>query len=184
MTPLSVARRYAHALYLEAEQEGHTAEVDEDVALVKESLANSRDLVNVFASPVISRQKKEVIIEQLFEKRLRPLTYSFLTLLLKKNREDSFPAALQAYTDLRDTQGNVEAAVVRSAFSLSDREKENVTSALEGMTGKRIRLQTEVDPALIGGIVVRLGDTVYDGSVRNQLALLRERMERNTVTPA
>lgn len=181
MTPLSVARRYAQALYQEAEQEGQIAQVDEDILLVRESLEQSRDLVNVFASPVISREKKEAIIKALFEKRIRPLTFRFLMLLLEKNREDSFSAVVLAYTDLRDKHLNIEGAVARSAFSLSDGEKKSVEKALADMTGKRIRLRTEIDPSLIGGIVIQVGDTVYDGSVRNQLALLRERMERNTV---
>jgi F-type H+-transporting ATPase subunit delta len=184
MTPLTVARRYAHALYQEAERDGRTAQVDEDVAFLQDSFESSRQLVTFFESPIFSREKKEAVIRELFEERVQPLTFRFLMLLLEKSREDIFPATVRAYRELRDEQLNIAEATVRAAQPLSAEEEAKLVRSLEHMTGKRIRIRTEQDASLIGGVVIRVGDTVYDGSVRHQLDTLRERMERTALMPA
>lgn len=183
MTPLTVARRYAQALYQEAEREGTTARVDEDIEFLQESFEGSRQLVSFFESPIISREKKESVIRQLFEERVHPLTFRFLLLLLENGREEAFPATVRAYRALRDEHLNVMEATVRAAQPLSKDEETKLVRSLESMTGKRIRIRTEQDASLIGGAVIRVGDTVYDGSVRHQLETLRERMERTAQIP-
>ncbi len=184
MTPLTVARRYAQALYQEAEREGKTTQVDEDVALLLETFEGSRQLVSLFESPIVSRERKEAVIRKLFEARVQPLTFRFLLLLLEKNREDAFPAAVRAYRALRDEHLNIAEATVRAALPLSKDEEAKLVRSLEQMTGKRIRIRIEQDESLIGGAVIRVGDTVYDGSVRHQLETLRERMERTVMVPS
>jgi F-type H+-transporting ATPase subunit delta len=78
---------------------------------------------------------------------------------------------------LRDEQLGVVEARARVAYPLAEAEKAGLVEALKKMSGKDIRLHVDVEPGLVGGLVVRIGDTVYDGSVRHQLASLRERLE-------
>ncbi len=177
MNDLTVARRYARALYEEAEEAGAVRETDADIDLIRAGLKGSRDLVRVFESPIIAREKKTAILNRLFGERVQPLVLRFLLLLVEKSREDIFPAVVQAYGELRDAQQGIIEAFARSAFELSPDERQAITRALEQRTGKRIRLSVERDPDLIGGLVIRVGDRVYDGSVRNQLADLREQLE-------
>lgn len=176
MADITVARRYAQALYEEAEATGQTAAVDEDVDLIRESLDGSRDLVLFFESPVIARAKKEAVVKELFAPRVRPLTLQFLQLLIEKGREDLFPNVVRAYHHLRDRQRGIVAAQARVAYPIGETERAHLVSAIERMTGQRVRLTVKHDPALIGGVVIRVGDTVYDGSVRHQLASLREQL--------
>ena len=173
----TIARRYAQALYEEAEQNRQVEQVDEDMALIRDTMAASRELVLLFESPVVSRQKKERVIRQLFEQRLQPLTQRFLFLLIEKQRENFFPGIVHAYRALRDRQLGVVEARARAAQPIGPAEMEKLAGALERMTGQRVRLQVELDPALLGGLVVRVGDTVYDGSVRHQLESLRDQLE-------
>ena len=177
MTNQIVARRYAQALYEEAARDQRVERIDEDMALIRESLEGSRDLVLFFESPVISRQKKQDVVQALFESRVQPMTMHFLHLLIEKKREDLFPDVVHAYRALRDEQIGVVVAHARTAFPLSSEEQTRLEQALERKAGSRIRLTVEQDASLVGGLVVRIGDTVYDGSVRHQLATLRERME-------
>ncbi len=179
---IAIARRYAQALQEEAEQNHQIEPVDADMELIRATMEGSRDLVLLFESPVISREKKERVLRQLFEPRLQPLTLRFLLLLVEKQRENLFPAVVQAYRDLRDRQMGLVEARARTAMPLGPAEAQKLTRALEQMTGQRVRLQVEEDPSILGGLVVRLGDTVYDGSVRHQLENLREQMEHGAGT--
>ncbi len=177
MTNQTVARRYAQALYEEAAREQRVERIDEDIALVREALEVSRELVVFFESPVISRRKKEAVVHALFAARVEPTTLGFLRLLIKKKREALFAAVAQAYRALRDEQLGIVEARARVASALSEDEERSLVQALERLTGAQIRLKIKQDASLLGGLVVRIGDTVYDGSVRHQLASLRERME-------
>ncbi len=173
-----VARRYARALFEEARARGQAQAIDADVAALHEAFAASRELVRVFESPVIPREKKKKLIEALFAGRLQPLTVRFLELLVEKEREDLLPAIVAAYRALQDEEQGIIEAHVRTAFPLDEAGARPLVEKLERLTGKKIRLQLRQDPSLIGGVVVRVGDTVYDGSVRQQLAALRERLRR------
>ena len=180
MSEITVARRYAQALYEEAERVGRTEHVDADVALIRDSLDASRDLVLFFESPVISRKKKQAVVTTLFEPRVEPTTLRFLQLLVEKRREDLFPIVVQSYRTLRDEHLGIVEATARVAQPLSADEEKDLAQSLEKMTGRRIRLSVVPEPGLIGGMVIRVGDTVYDGSVRHQLASLRERLEQGS----
>ncbi len=180
MNEKTIARRYAQALYEEAERANRMEEVDGDIALIQSSLSGSRELVRFFESPVIPRDKKESIVKQLFGKRVHPDTLHFLDLLIEKKRESIFPEIVQMYGELRDHHLGIMEAHARVAQPLSEEEEKRLRAALERKTGKRIRLQVEQDPGLIGGLIVRIGDTVYDGSVRHQLVSLREQFAQGT----
>lgn len=180
MTQSPVARRYAQALYEEAQQHGRVEAVDQDMDLIRETLDGSRELVLFFESPILTREKKETVVQELFEGHVQPTTLHFIRLLVEKKREDLLPSVVRAYRALRDAEQGIVEAKARTAHPLSDAEQKALTQALEKLTGKRIRLQVEQDATLIGGVVVRVGDTVYDGSVRHKLASLRERLEQGS----
>ncbi len=178
MSDTIVARRYAQALYEQARETRQVEQIDADVELIRQALADSRELVRLFESPVIPREKKQAVVDQLFGPRVQPLTLRFLTLLIEKEREGLFPAIVRAYRRLRDEQQGIVEARARVAHPLTEDEEKKLREALEALTGRRIRLQTEQDPSLLGGVVIRVGDTVYDGSVRHQLSTLREKLEQ------
>lgn len=180
MSDLTTARRYATALNDETKQQGLTERVDADVDLIRESLAGSRELVHFFQSPIIPRDKKQAVIDRLFGERVHPLVLRFMHLIVSKERETLMPAIAEAYRDLRDEALNIVEAEARSALELTEAEREKLVNVLGSMTGKKIRLNVRTDPGLIGGLIVRVGDTVYDGSVRHQLSVLRERLEHGS----
>lgn len=177
-----VARRYARALYEEAERASKTDVVDADMELLRTSLRDSDELARFFRSPVISREKKLDVVRALFEERVDALTLQFVGMLIRKQREDVLPRIAQAYRDMRDEQLGIVEAKARAARELGVDEREELVTALGRLTGKEVRLHVEKDPDLIGGLVIRIGDTVYDGSVRHQLEQLRDKMEVGTIS--
>ena len=174
---MQIARRYARALYEEAQRQSITDAVDRDVELISESLENARELRTFFQSPIIARDRKEAVVRELFGQRVSESTLRFLVMLIQKKRETFFPQIVAAYRDMRDEQLGVVRAYARVASPLSVSDHQDLVAALERLTGKTVRLEIEENRDLIGGLVIRVGDTVYDGSVRNHLAKLREQME-------
>ncbi len=171
-----VARRYAQALTEEAQKAGSLDAVDSDVALVAETLDGSRDLRLALTSPVVSHDKKGAILDRLFSGNVSDLTSRFLTLLVQNDRDGEIPSILDAYRQLRDERTNTVEALVRSAKPLSPDEADRLKRGLEARAGQTVRMRIEVDPDLIGGLVVRVGDVVYDRSVRHQLDSLRDQL--------
>ncbi len=181
MSDIIIARRYARALKEEADESGITEKVDADVVLIRESLAASRELLRFFESPIISRERKSTVVRELFEARIEAITLQFLLLMVEKQREQIFPQVVQAYSEARDEQLGIVNVSVRIARTMSEEEEKQLVSAIEKMVERRVRLQTSIDGSLLGGLVVRIGDTVYDGSFANQLQSLRERLEAGQV---
>ncbi|MFT4603474.1 MAG: F-type H+-transporting ATPase subunit delta [Rhodothermales bacterium] len=176
MSNLTIARRYAQALLEGAAAAGSKDAVDQDIASIRDALDNSPELVRFFGSPVISRDKKKAVVDSLFSDRLDAITVRMLHLLVDKQREGEVMEMAAAYQDLRDEQEGIVQVAVRSARELSKDDLTAISTVLEKRLAKRVRLDVSVDASLIGGIVIQVGDTVYDGSVSNKLASLRERM--------
>lgn len=154
--------------------------MDEDVTFLRGSLESSRDLVNFFRSPIISGQKKAGVVRALFEQKVDRLTLDFLLLLVGNDREDVLGEVLSAYRSMRDEHEGVIDATARVARAMSDADREKLVDALEALTGKKVRLELNEQSDLIGGVVIRVGDMVYDGSIRHQLERLRDRMEEGS----
>ena len=102
---------------------------------------------------------------------------NFIKLVLDKRREKYLQEMLVEYTILANTARNMLEAEVRTAAELSPRQEEQLKKSLSDFTGKEVLLKIELDPSLLGGVVIRIGDKVYDGSARQQLQSLKKRLE-------
>jgi F-type H+-transporting ATPase subunit delta len=176
MSQGTIARRYALALYNEALRQNAVSEVDADMVALQTSLNDSRELGLFFKSPVVNRDKKQAILKRLFTGNVSATTLNFMLLCVNKGRDSMIPEMLQGYQTLRDGHLGMVAAHVKMAYQPSEEEKAALQAKLESMTGKKVRMSIEQDETLIGGAVVRVGDTMYDGSVRRQLSVLKDRL--------
>lgn len=176
MSDLTIARRYAQALAETASAEGKVDAVDADVKAIRGLMSTSRDLMLFLDSPIISREKKADVMEGVFKDKVEPVTLRFMGMMVSKRRERLIPEVMDAFHAHRNEMRGMVDAEARVAFPLSDADQEKLSASLDRLTGKSVRLATRVDADLIGGIVVQIGDTVYDGSVKNQLATLQERL--------
>jgi len=176
MSQPTVARRYAQALIEQAEAAGVTEKVDADVAVIRDAMEASRELVRLFESPIVSRDRKRAALRALLADRVEGITMRFVELLVEKRREALFLEIAASYGSLRDEEMGIVTVSVRSARPMDAGDEQDVRQRMEELTGKRVRLETSVDASLMGGLVVRVGDTVYDGSVQNRLEGLRDRL--------
>ena len=178
MSDLAVFRRYAGALLGEAAAAGIVERVDDDVAMTRTALEESRELHLLFLSPVISIGKKDAIIKKLFADNVSDLFLRFLLLLNEKGRGHLVADVLREYKAHRNRQLGIVEAQARTAMTLSDEEVQALRGKLAAQTGADIHLDVEEDASLLGGVVVRVGDLVYDGSLKRKLAALRTQLER------
>lgn len=174
MKSIGVARRYARALMEIAEEQHAVEQVATDLASVAANLNASRELRLLLTSPVIREGKKRAVFQELWGSHVHRSTMAFLLLLTKKQRERVLPEVIGEFAALRDQKVGVVGAEVRTAVPISAAQETELGAGLSRSTGKTVRLRTTVDPSIRGGLVVRIGDTVVDASVRRQLERLRE----------
>jgi F-type H+-transporting ATPase subunit delta len=169
------ARRYAAALMEAAGTGRAVTAVARDLESVRTLLQGSRELRLLLASPVVSGPKKRAVVDALFGKRLGVTTMTFLRLLVEKGREPLLLPIVEDFLALRDAREGIVHVDVTTAVPLPAAQQKALTATLEQLTGKSIRLRCTEDAAVRGGLVVKIGDTVLDGSVRNQLVRLHQR---------
>jgi len=166
---------YAKAL-LGATENAHVSEtvLAELDSLVQDVLRSLPKLEAALESPRIPSERKEQILDRAFGGRMAPLLLNFLKILARRGRFDCLRAIQQASRDaFNEIRGRV-VVYARAAEPLDDAARTLVTSRLRAMLNRDIDLRASVDPDVVAGLVIRVGDTVYDGSVANQLARLRD----------
>jgi F-type H+-transporting ATPase subunit delta len=176
MAELAVVRRYARALFDSANRSGGVDQVEEDLKAVDQVLRQVPRLQSVLRAPTITATRKKHLLAHAFGTRVGPLTMRFLTLVVERRRQDVLTDVYAEFLRLANALRNILPVEVTSATPLTDAERDALARSLAKRTGKQIVLQVDIDPALMGGVVIRMGDTVIDGSVRTRLAQLRERL--------
>jgi len=172
------AYRYALALLETAEEQDAIDRVSTDLRMIEDLIRESREFLVFLRSPVINTQKKKSILTELFGKQLNATTFGFLLLLTTKNREAMLPEIIQQFYRLRDERAGIVQATVRTPIPLTKEQEKKLSTTLERIMKKKIRLQEILDPQVKGGARVQIGDTVWDGSVAHQLEVLRERFTK------
>ncbi|MBP6575162.1 MAG: ATP synthase F1 subunit delta [Flavobacteriales bacterium] len=180
-----VAYRYARSLMELAQERGVLAGVEEDMRLVARTCEANRELVVLLNSPVVKADKKDKILSAVFAGKIGAITTSFMSILVRKGRERLLPHVAAAFSILYKISKNIVVAQVTSAVPLDAATREKVMAlAAKQHPGKSIELVELVDPALIGGLSIRIGDELYDGSVSRQLSDMRREFSKNPYIPA
>ena len=173
-----LAQRYAAALADVALERGNAEDAKKELDNFVELFKGSADLRNFLETPAISRESKQELIEKLGARMgLSPAVRNFLYVLIDHRRVAMIDEIAQAFTKEVNARLGIAEAQVTSARDLSASEKKELMAALGRVTGKRIEARYGTDTGLIAGAVVRIGSTIYDGSVREQLNRLRARLE-------
>lgn len=174
-----LARRYARALLGIGQEERQVrrvlAEADRFALLLSEVPALREALE---ASHINSRDKMAVLDATVLGEDFLPVTSNFLRLLIDKGRMNAFTQILSELRRLVEELEGIERVEVVSAAPLPGTQRDFLKNVLERQTGKRIELEETLDPAVLGGMVVKVGSTIYDGSVRTQLSQIRENLRK------
>jgi F-type H+-transporting ATPase subunit delta len=174
----AVAQRYAAALADVALERKNAERVQRDLSAFAETFFSSSDLRNTLESPAVNRENKNRVIEAIAAKMgLDPAVRNFIFLVVDHRRTEMLPEIQAAFRSETNLRLGIQEAEVTSARELTAAEKQELTGVLERRSGKKVEARFEHDKALLGGAVVKMGSTIYDGSVREQLNRLREQLE-------
>ena len=176
MRQSAIARRYAGALFQTARDMGAVDAVESDLGLITYTLESNPNLQEVIMHPLIPSSRKKEIVASVFADNVQDVTLDFLYLVIDKRRETILPDVEVEYVALANDYRNVATVQVTTAIALSPDEISLLRAKLESFLGKQVEIQLSEDPQLIGGLVVQIGDTVIDGSVRGYLTSLREKL--------
>jgi F-type H+-transporting ATPase subunit delta len=172
------ARRYARALLEVALKQGTFTNVLEELGTFRDQLQNVPLLKVLFLNPAISNQKKLQILEGLCNKmKFQQLTINFLRTLIHRDRLNLLEQIVYSAEQQHLERQGILVVEVTTARKLEADQEQKLISKLESFTGKKIRLQNSIEPALIGGAVTRIGTTLYDGSVEAQLQHLKAKIQ-------
>lgn len=172
-----IARIYAEALLALAEKEGMRNEVADELAGFVTGVLDKDHVVAAFlTSPAVTRRTREPVLNSALKDNVSPLVAKFLGVLNQNNRLDLVRAIAAAYQDLLDQQAGRVRVSVRSAVPLTEEQQDELRRTLAGSLHKELVLNLRTDPDLLGGMVVQVGDKVYDTSVRSRLDALRNQL--------
>ncbi len=174
----AVAGRYAEALYEIAVQGNLVDQLESELLAVNNVLNESEPLKKVIIHPQITANEKKEVLANLFKGHISEIMMNFLGFVLDRQREPFLADITEYFTGLANKARNVSDVQVTSAVELTEEEKENMVAAMAKNTGKKVKLTYNIDQELLGGVVVRFGDKVIDGSVRTRLQTLREHLRQ------
>ncbi len=170
----NIAKRYARAFFEIAEEEKMLEKYYDELRQFSSVVSQNQSLKEFLANPIFEQDNKKQVLEQIISRmKLSPMTVNFLKLLIDKRRMDVLADIESCYRQMMDEALKKLRVTVKTAFPLSADMLNYVTSALERMTGKQVDVTVETDQNLLGGIVIGVGDTLYDGSIKSQLNNMR-----------
>jgi F-type H+-transporting ATPase subunit delta len=177
MSTETVARRYSAALADVVLQTGDVDTVKAELAGWHQIFDENPDLSNVFSNPAISHVNKEKLLEELLAKsRPSKTTANFLRILLRNDRLNEIGEIHNRFASVLEERKGVVSAEITSARELPESERAAFQANLEKLTGKKVNIKFVTNSDIIGGVVTRIGSTVYDGSVRTKLDTLKEQL--------
>jgi len=172
------ARRYAYALLIAATKVGELDRVEAEVQSLRDLFARTPQLVKFLMQPLVPFSEKERLLRQRLEGRLSPVTLHFLLTVVKHKRAEAFEHIARVFEELvREYRGEVVAEVT-SAVPLTDHERAITLQRLQEITGKKVLLRERVDPSIVGGMRIIVGNKLLDLSLRGHLERIRERLRQ------
>ncbi|GAA5346615.1 ATP synthase F1 subcomplex delta subunit [Planifilum fimeticola] len=180
MSRTVIARRYANALFELAREKGELDRVEQELNQVVETLERTPELQEWLAAPAVDVERKKALVAEQFQ-ALSDWTKNLFFLLLDRGRQGLISRIAEEYKHLADEARGVAEAVVTSAFPLTEKEKEELAAVFQDRLGKKLRITNVVDSDLLGGLIVQIGDRLYDGSLKTKLIRFRQKLTGSRV---
>lgn len=177
MSLQTIARRYASALADVVVERKEEREVQQEIDQWASMIEANPQLKEVFANPTIAYEEKRKVLEELITRsRVRPTTASFLRVLLRNQRLSQLRDVAERFAQVIDERGGVVSASVTTAKPIPEDLKNQLRETLAAATGRNVRVTFNTDDTIIGGLVARIGSTIFDGSVQNRLERLSDEL--------
>jgi F-type H+-transporting ATPase subunit delta len=173
----AIVNRYAKALVDVSFRLNQHEQVARELLRFENLLANQKDLSLFYANPAIPVAKKKAATEEILQKlAMSSTTSNFLFVLIDNHRMGHFAEIRQSFQEQLDNRLGITQAEITTAVDLDADIHARLESTLSNLTGSKVVLKFSKEPDLIGGVVTRIGDTIYDGSIRQQLSTIKSRL--------
>lgn len=179
MKSTRAAQRYAKAILDLAKDQNATELVNNDMVSITETISASEELQEVLASPVVKDEVKKSALKEIF-KDVHPITLGAFDILIDNNRIIQLQAVAKKYTTLFNEMNHVQVAEVTTAVPLDANLEAKILEKVKELTGNIATLESKVDPSILGGFILRMGDLQYNTSVAKSLSNLKRELTNNT----
>ncbi|HSQ45877.1 MAG TPA: ATP synthase F1 subunit delta [Lutibacter sp.] len=171
------AIRYAKAILSFALEQQKEVEVNNDMLLVANTIQDSKELQLLLNSPVLKTELKKSALKEIFESKTSPLTIGLINLLIDNKRLPILGEVAKKYNVIFDSLKGIEVAKVTTAIPLTEELNQQILRKVIEITGKQATIESIINPDIIGGFILRVGDIQYDASVANKLQVLKRQFE-------
>jgi F-type H+-transporting ATPase subunit delta len=179
MSDIRVASRYAKSLIELANEKSVLEEISADMQLLHDVISENRDFRLLLENPILKSDKKLAVLNRIFTGKVQPMTLMFFNIVAKKGRESVLVFMAEEFRKQYNLLKGIQVAKITSATSLNAVDRQELITRLETQTGKTIQLEETIDPTLIGGFLLRIGDRQIDSTVKNKLRRLKNDFKDN-----
>lgn len=172
-----IAKRYAKALLALAMENHIAGKAYEDMTLINQVFLFSKELQILMRSPIIRVGKKQRILKSLFDTHLHPLIFQYLSIIVRKQRAALLPGIARAFLQVYKEARGIELVRVTTASAMDESLRKRSMEVAKQLTPLTIEFQENVDPGIIGGFILNLGERQYDASVKSRLAQLKKHLK-------
>lgn len=172
-----VANRYAKALFEVAEERNSVDAIETQLISVAHAISENEELRRVLLHPQVNSAEKKALVDKLFDKEVGLEVMNLLRLLIDRKRELIIDEVLEAYTHMADFKRGILDVTVTTAVPLDEEEQQDLARRLGDVLGKKLRMHVKVRKEIIGGILLRIGDRLYDGTMAGKLAGFRQEIK-------
>ncbi|NLP57229.1 ATP synthase F1 subunit delta [Lutibacter sp. B1] len=180
MSGTKAALRYAKAILNLALEQKKEVEVNNDMLLITNTIVESKDLQLLLTSPILKSDKKKSVLKEIFSNKISSLSSSLINLLIDNERLAILDEVSKKYISLFDSLKGKEIAKVTTAIALDDELNNKVLQKVKEITGKEAIVENIINPDIIGGFILRVGDIQYDASIANKLQVLKRQFENKS----
>lgn len=174
MSYSAIRVRYAKAFFTLAKEKNMLEQLKTDIQGIFDICNHSDDFVHLLESPVVTTTKKSDLITKIFKGQINPLTINFLLLIVGNKREVHIPGICRNFLELTRKDQNIKSAVMITATEISTVTVEKIRELIANELDATIELSSQVDPGIIGGLILRIDDKQYDSSVNTQLRKIKQ----------
>jgi F-type H+-transporting ATPase subunit delta len=176
MSDYKVATRYAKSLIDLAKEQNTLEVIKADISSFQRTLDSSIALQSLLKNPVVNLGDKIAILRKIFAPSFNKTTMSFFEIIVRKNRSNIMETIAEAFIDQFNEYNNIISATVKTAHPIDDRITTEVMQFIQKQSGKKVALNKIVDPSLIGGLVIQIGDNLYDASIAGKLNKVKQNL--------
>ena len=181
MVNQKLAKRYAQSLLDLAREKNLLEEVNKDMKFITDSILQIRDLEMLFDSPVVKVSQKLELFSKIFKSQINTLTFSFVSLLVTKRRESHILSIAREFGALYADYKNITQIILTTANKVDDKLREEIKKLAQKATNSEVELIEKVNKDLIGGFVLKIGDTLYDSSISTRIRKVKRELVESKI---